>query len=328
MSGMLDHGDSWVHQGAPLVDVLLATYNGARFVEAQLESLANQTFTNIRVLVSDDGSDDATVSIVHGFAQRMGDGFIKWIRSPSRGRGPTQNFEALMAASLADGSARWLLFCDQDDVWLPHKVECFARAMAMLEGDDEKQPCLVHSDLRVVDAQLRTIVPSFVSQQHIDPAATSLSVQLSVNHVTGCAMMINRALLAMALPLPKQVVMHDWWCALISCVGRRYFIADQLVLYRQHGANQVGARSRKLKDRLLRLSRDGKATWQRVRWLGRGTLAQAQALQERFRLLGVDDAPVAEYLRWRGLRIWQRMTSYRRYYKGPALDNLCRLLLW
>lgn len=312
----------------PLVDILLATYNGARYVQAQLDSLFAQTHANFRLLVSDDGSTDATVAIIREFARRQESGRLRWVPNPGAGRGPARNFETLMAASLADGAARWALFCDQDDVWLPGKIECLVQAMTALEGGDDALPCLVHSDLRVVDEHLDTIADSFIRQQRIEVSAMSLPVLLGVNHVTGCAMMVNRALLALALPLPPEAVMHDWWCALLSCQGRRRFVPDPLVLYRQHGANQVGAKSRTTGNRVLRALCEGPQTLRRVRWLGRKTLAQAQALRQRLRERGLDGSRIDDYLRWRGLSVWKRLADYRNYYKGPELDNLCRLLLW
>jgi glycosyltransferase involved in cell wall biosynthesis len=312
-----------------LVDILLATYNGAAYLQAQLDSLAAQTYANFRLLVSDDGSTEATVEIIQEFAKRREAGQVVWVRNPHPGRGPACNFEVLMKASSAQGAARWVMFCDQDDVWLPCKIERLAQAMAQLERSGETVPCLAHSDLCVVDAHLRTIAPSFARQQRIDAASMRLSELLSINCVTGCALMLNRALLALALPLPAGVVMHDWWCALLSCQGRRHFVPEPLVLYRQHGANQVGARSRLARDRALRILREGPAIVKRVRRLGRDTLAQAQALQERLNERGSDEPHVKEYLRWRSQSFWRRLAEYRRYYNsGPELDRLCRLLLW
>jgi len=202
---------------------------------------------------------------------------------------------------------------------------------AMIEIDDpenDEVPCLVHCDLRVVDVNLQTIADSFMRQQAIEVRAMHLHTLLSVNHVTGCAMMINRVLLSRALPIPEQAVMHDWWCALLSEPQRRCFVEDPLVLYRQHGGNQLGARSRALGARVRRLLRDGPQSMRRVCWLGRATVAQAQALQYRQREVGLDDSVVASYLRWRGLPRWRQLLNYRAMYPGPELDRLCRLLLW
>jgi glycosyltransferase involved in cell wall biosynthesis len=313
---------------APLIDVLLATYNGAKFLHEQLESLCAQSYRNFRLLVSDDGSSDTTLAIVESFAVRLPAGCLRWVENSHRGGGAVRNFEALMNASRGDGLARWVVFCDQDDVWLQQKLERLAQEMKLLESEEPNIPCLVHTDLRVVNEQLQTIAPSFVEQQGIDTERVSLATLLSVNCVTGCAMMVNRALLAIALPIPQEAVMHDWWCALISSTGRRSFIAEPLVLYRQHGANQIGAKGRTFGDRIGRALRDGGATLRRVMSLGKATFRQAIALQVRLGDTGHPIAEVEKYLRWRAQPLWRRLLSSRCYYQGPALDNLCRLLLW
>jgi glycosyltransferase involved in cell wall biosynthesis len=312
----------------PLIDVLLATYNGERFLSEQLESLCAQSYRNFRLLVSDDGSCDATLAIVESFAAKLPSGCVRWVENPHRGCGPARNFEVLMSASRGDALANWVAFCDQDDVWLHQKLERLAEEMGLLEAEDPNIPCLVHTDLRVVDDQLCTIAPSFVVQQGIDIEKVSLPTLLSVNCVTGCAMMVNRALLDIALPIPRDVVMHDWWCALLSCAGRRSFIAESLVLYRQHGGNQIGAKGRSLNDRFGRALRDGKATLRRVIALGGATVRQATALEIRLRDSGRPATDVETYLRWRSRPLWARVLSSRCYYQGPTLDNLCRLLLW
>ncbi|WP_243457513.1 glycosyltransferase family 2 protein [Ottowia testudinis] len=313
---------------APLIDVLLATYNGARYLAPQLDSLLGQTHQHFRLLVSDDGSTDATLDILHGYRAAFGERLVL-LPNPSTGAGVVRNFERLMHASLADGQARWAASCDQDDVWLPGKLAAQGAEMQRIESQAGAQtPCLVHGDLTVVNERLQVISPSFAAYQRTDPAAATALSLLSVNQVTGCAMMVNRTLLRMALPLPPEAIMHDWWCALISGSGRRSYLPRPLLLYRQHGANQVGARDRGLRSRLLRLGRDGAGVALRVRRLGQGTQAQAQALQQRLRALGLDDAYVARYLAWRKMPLPRRLAAYRNYYVGPELDRLSRCLLW
>ena len=141
-------------------------------------------------------------------------------------------------------------------------------------------------------------------------------------------MMVNRTLLQIALPLPRETIMHDWWCGLVSGSGRRRFVPAPLILYRQHGANQVGAKDRSLKTRLLRLLTNGAGIVGRVRVLGGATYLQAQALQLRLRAVGLDGGYVSEYLAWRGRPFWVRMVGYRQYYVGPELDRISRCLLW
>ena len=313
-------------QPAP-VDILLATYNGARYLAPQLDSLLAQTHSHFRLLVSDDGSRDDTLAILHRYQSAFGGRMV--LLPAQRSGGVLSNFGRLMQASAEDGVASHIAFCDQDDVWLPEKT---ARLLAAVQGMENLRgtavPCLAHSDLTVVDRDLQVFSPSFAAYQRIAPPDIHRLTLLSVNQVTGCATLINRALLQLALPLPPQAVMHDWWLALLAGSGARQWVAQPLILYRQHGRNQLGARDRSLPSRLARLMRDGGGVVKRVRQLGRGTAAQAQALQQRLDQRGLDGAYVAEYLAWRRRSLARRALDYRTYYVGPELDRLSRLLLW
>lgn len=316
------------HQSAEWVDVLLATYNGSKYLVEQLESILAQTYPNVRILISDDGSTDATMEILRQYHARWGTRLVL-LPNPSAGKGVIRNFENLMLASLDDGLASWVVFSDQDDVWYPEKIAVTLSEMRRTEGSDGRNtPCLVHSDLVVVDEELAVLSPSFARYQRMMPGACSPLSLLSVNQVTGCTMMVNRALLQMALPLPTETIMHDWWCALISGSGRRSFIDTPLMLYRQHGANQVGAKDRGLTTRLLRMCSNGPGIVRRVKALGHATYRQALALQRRLREHNADEAYVSEYLAWRSRPLWRRLAGYRHYYVGPELDRLSRFLLW
>lgn len=311
-----------------LVDLLLATYNGSRYLEDQLNSILAQTHQNFRLLVSDDGSSDETLLILEKFKDKFS-GRLIVLPNLAPGGGVVRNFEKLMLASLSDGIANWIAFCDQDDFWRPEKIEVSLAEIRRIEGNDgDRVPCLVHSDLVVVDEKLMVICPSFAKYQLFNPRECSSLTLLSVNQVTGCAMMVNRTLLKMALPLPDQAIMHDWWCALISGGGRRSFIDTPLIFYRQHGANQIGAKDRRLHNRWLRFRNDAYGVLGRVRELGRVTYSQAVALQERFGSLGLNSDYIISYISWRRRGLLCRLLSYRKYYSGPELDRLSRLFLW
>jgi len=310
---------------SPRIDILLATYNGANYLAAQLDSLLAQTHQNWRLLVSDDGSTDGTLDIIESYRQCLGERLILK-PNPAPGRGVTGNFAHLMQVSWHDAWAQQAAFCDQDDVWLPYKLEtCLTRLQALAADAPANTPCMVHADLTVVDAQLRTIHPSFVQHQRFDLAHSTALTLLSINHATGCAMLVNRALLQAALPLPPQAIMHDWWCALLA--ERAAFIPQALLLYRQHGSNQLGAKGRTLRQRLVRVAVDAPGVLRRVRALGQATHVQALALRERLHTLGRYCGHVDNYLAWRALPLWRRVTG-QRYYAGPFLDRCSRVLFW
>ena len=168
------------------VTILLATYNGARHLPAQLDSLLSQTFTGWRLLVRDDGSTDATPAILADYSARFPDR-ITVLPDDGHRLGPSANFAALMAAADAD----YLMFCDQDDVWLPEKIGRTMAAMRDLEARHGRDlPLLVHTDLTVTDGQLATVAPSLWRYQHTDPALSGrLNRVLVQNYATGCTLL-------------------------------------------------------------------------------------------------------------------------------------------
>lgn len=237
---MAGHGDgqaSW-NVAATDVSVALCTFNGALYLQEQLDSLLRQTSPPTELVLSDDGSSDASVSIVTEFAKAVG---IKLVVAPAHTRlGFTQNFS--LALSLC--STQYVALSDQDDVWLPGKL---ATALAAMHEGEAKYgtscPLLVHTDLTVVSADLHTISSSFMRSEGLCSPAPhdALTILLTQNFVTGCTILVNRPLLECALPIPKEAVVHDWWLALVaaSC-GHILYLDRPTVMYRQHGSNAIG----------------------------------------------------------------------------------------
>jgi hypothetical protein len=222
------------------VAIVMATYNGGAHVPEQVRSLLAQDVREWRLLVRDDGSTDDTRERVESFARE--DSRITLLPAGER-LGPAGNFGALCEHAVRAG-AEYVFPCDQDDVWNPTKMSLALGLMRRLESEHGKSTALlVHSDLEVVDASLAAIAPSFLRFQGIAHIPTEpLKVLLVQNFVTGCASLLNRALLDLALPLPPLAIMHDWWLALCAAAGGRIdFVDAATIQYRQHGANQIGA---------------------------------------------------------------------------------------
>ena len=225
------------------VAILLATYNGERFIEEQLDSLMNQTQKPDLIIISDDHSSDGTWDILQRWRAKYMD--VIEIHKNTTGRhGHVGNFSYL--CELAKKSdCDYFLFCDQDDVWLKEKSQLLLSECIEQEALHSPDfPILVHSDLIVVDEQLNEIAPSFFKYQGL-PLASVLSFPkfLIQNNVTGCASLINRALLEKATPLPNEVMVHDWWFALVAkAEGSLCFFDKALIKYRQHGGNAIGAK--------------------------------------------------------------------------------------
>jgi glycosyltransferase involved in cell wall biosynthesis len=199
-----------------MISVCMTTFNGERYVREQLSSIL-QSPTVGEVLVADDGSTDRTRELVSGIADER----VKLLDGP--GAGPVRNFEFVLGR--AQGSHVFL--ADQDDIWLPAKVE---RMMAALAHAD-----LAVCDCTVVDADLHELHASFFA---LHRSKGGLLANLARNRFLGCCMAFRRGVLAHALPFPPKVAMHDWWLGLVAeSFGSVAFIPEQLMLYRRHGGN-------------------------------------------------------------------------------------------
>lgn len=247
---------------------------GERFLPQQLDSLLEQTLLDWHILARDDGSSDATLQILDSFAQ-ANPGRLRLIQDTEQGLGARGNFSRLLGYS----TAPYVMFCDQDDIWLPNKIEVTLAKMKALEakyGSDT--PLLVYTDLKVVDAGLSEIAPSFWQYQNLDPSANGLNRLLVQIVATGCTVMINAPLRQLANPIPVQAVMHDWWLALVAaCFGKLDYVAEPTILYRQHGQNDTGAKRFNL-EYILNKARDV----ERIRKVNRASQQQAEAFLARF----------------------------------------------
>jgi len=219
------------------IDVVCATYNGVRHLAAFMESLRAQEDAVWRVWFRDDGSDDGTQDLLREFAST--DARVQ-VFEDGRGRlGVTHSFGALLQHVASN--AQYVMCADQDDVWMPHKMRISMARMSEAEAR-RAGPVLVHTDLRVVDRELHPVADSFWALTHLRPEPATVPRVVLQGLVTGATVLVNRALLERALPVPTEAVMHDWWMAAVavSC-GVIETIHEPTVLYRQHGANVVGA---------------------------------------------------------------------------------------
>lgn len=227
-----------VPANAPLIDIALATYQGERFLSDQISSILNQSHQNIHLWIRDDGSKDNTLALLYQKKQEHPD---KITLLPSNTNlGIPGNFSTLLESTTAD----YIMLSDQDDVWLPEKIATTLHRMHEMEKQYGKShPLLVHTDLHVVDQSLNQIHPSFWTYTQLFPQkGHPLHRLLMQNVVTGCTVMMNRALLNLALPIPSECVMHDWWIGVVAAaLGHIGIVNEPTLLYRQHNSNILGA---------------------------------------------------------------------------------------
>ena len=256
-----------------MVTVLLAVYNGEKYLSAQIESILCQTEQNFKIIIRDDGSRDNSPAIIKEYAEKYPDK-ISVMKGTPTGSAAT-NFATMLEVCDDD----YIMFCDQDDVWLPFKIEKTLAAMKSAEGDNKNIPVLVHGDLSVVDEKLNITAPSFFKFQRLYQQNVSFPHLLVQNYVTGCTVMINRALKQKCGSVPENCAMHDWWLALIAQLfGKIVCINEPLMLYRQHTDNQVGAKA----SYGFALIRRKLATLGEVKKNYQATYTQAEILKTRY----------------------------------------------
>lgn len=223
----------------PEIDILLATYNGEKYIAEQIESLQKQTFTNWRLLVSDDGSTDSTTEIVRAFQRN--DSRIEFAPSHDATGSASNNFLYLLDKS----TAPYVMFCDQDDVWLPEKISKTYVTMIAAE-DDSTLPVAVYTDSTLADDSLDVIEESFASTLSFKPSGYTLCKALVRNICQGSTMMLNRALAERvnSAALSMCFELHDYKAAVIALAeGRLVCLDEATLLYRQHSGNVVGAQA-------------------------------------------------------------------------------------
>jgi glycosyltransferase involved in cell wall biosynthesis len=225
----------------PKISIALCTYNGEKYLKEQLDSFLRQKLLPYEIVVCDDVSTDSTVEILEDFSRTAP--FPVRIYRNDHNIGLNKNFSK--AASLCTGD--YVAFSDQDDIWLPDRLDvCFHK---MNEAELEYGvdiPLLVYSDLSIIDSEGHYLGPSFMRHQnmwHSDP--DPLRRLLAQNTVSGSTSLCNKILMQDCLPFPEVVTNHDGWFSLVaaSC-GKIIFIPEVLVLYRKHGSNVVGASPR------------------------------------------------------------------------------------
>lgn len=225
----------------PAILICMATYNGAEYLEQQLESLCRQTYQDFLLFVHDDASTDGTMEILKDW-EKNGKLNMVLLDDGLCFHNSSRNFVHLLSeAEKRWGEFSYYMFCDQDDVWKDDKIAVTLKRMRQAEKK-YNQPILVHTDMEVADANLHSIAPSYLQYRSINPHITALNRLLIQNVATGCTMMWNRKMNRILQWEKTEPAMHDWWISVTAeLFGRIVFLNRATILYRQHGGNVVGA---------------------------------------------------------------------------------------
>ena len=221
------------------VDILMATYNGEKYLKEQIESIINQSYDNWTLLIRDDKSKDNTVSIIEEYERK--DSRIKLLRDKKANLGFVKNFEEL----LNNSQKEFIMFSDQDDYWEKDKIKNYIEILKKNESL-LKKPLLIHSNSFVCDKDLKIIKQKFINSVVAREKDTNSYFFSYI--VQGSTVMINKRMKEISIPFLKAVTLHDRYFHLLAeFFGNRIFIDKTHTKYRQHADNKIGAKGNILK---------------------------------------------------------------------------------
>lgn len=226
------------------ISVVMAAFNGEKYLREQLESIIKQTLKPDEVIVTDDKSTDATVKILEQYKL---DHQVKLFVNKDR-LGLIENFKHAVSKAK---QGNYVALSDQDDVWLPDKLEKSAKALESIEQVDG--PCMVHSDLLYLDAEDKVISTSFRKTLGQHKYTQNLQTLLFGNFVNGCTSLFNSVLKEQFLTMPNQIALnHDGWIALLAFTfGEVAYLNEPLVRYRKHDNNASIDNSKQINNRFI-----------------------------------------------------------------------------
>ena len=229
-------------QEQSVIEILMATYNGAAFLGEQVDSILAQTDGGWHLTISDDGSEDNTADLIDAYVKKYPQKIARYCSGKRFGNAKDHFLHLMKEVS----GAQWMLLCDQDDVWLPNKTEQFRKAIRKAEAQYGKdRPLLIFCDQIPADENLKPLDDSLAHYQKQYTKSFDFRSILMQNVVTGGAMAVNRPLVKMAGAYEKstRMLMHDWWMAAVAArFGKIVYIDEPLGYYRQHENNAVGAK--------------------------------------------------------------------------------------
>lgn len=214
----------------------MATYNGEKYIEEQIESIVAQSFSDWTLYIRDDGSDDQTIAIIKRLSKL--DDRIVLLHDDEQHLGPMRSFMKLL--QMVD--ARLYMFSDQDDFWLKDKIKISVEAYNNTSNNDSI-PCIVHTDVSVVDAQLNVRVPSRWHEINLYPDELKRYEFIAqCCYTQGSTMLFNKKAKELSLPVKEYAPMHDWWVS-TRCIrngGKVVSVYTPTLFYRQHDSNVLG----------------------------------------------------------------------------------------
>lgn len=234
------------------ITIVIATYNGERFLEEQFLSIVGSIgFDDLveEIIIRDDGSTDDTLKIINTLSEKYS--ILKTIRDSDKGSGAKDNF----SKALGHIRSPFAMTCDQDDIWMSNKIaDSFYKIKELYQSSPV---CFAFSDVEVVNDKLETLFPSFLIINNMKKNDLTLEKLMVNNFAPGCSSIFSKELLDISLPIPDDAIMHDWWLILNAALhGSVGFIDNSLMKYRQHGSNAIGYKNKSFFEKFKNLSKE------------------------------------------------------------------------
>lgn len=219
----------------PEVQILMSTYNGAPFLDQQIQSILSQTHSQWELLIRDDGSTDNTIEHIKLYVEK----YPEKIRYIKNGPGGGSSISFMGMLDLVE--APYCMFCDQDDIWVPDKIQVSLEEIKKLEKEDPIG--LVFTDMEVVSEDLKHKLGSFLRLQKLNPKWIKNSNNvLAQSMAAGCTMMFTWHLIKILKPIKAPLFQHDHWVLInASIYGNVSYLDRKTVMYRQHSHNTIGS---------------------------------------------------------------------------------------
>ena len=219
-----------------MIDIILPTYNGEKYISQQIDSIINQTYSDWKLIIRDDGSTDNTIKIINRYIKDYPKKII--LIKDNLGNLGTSGSNNILIQYV---SSNYFMFCDQDDIWEYNKIEESLREMQIIERLNPNIPILICSDASCIDTNNIIINHSFFKSQKFINTTNSAHKLLALNIVQGSTALMNYNVIKTIQYIPKGIY-HDWWTAVnVAYYGKISYISKPLLKYRQHNNNVVGA---------------------------------------------------------------------------------------
>lgn len=222
-----------------MIEILLPVYNGEKYLREQIDSILNQTEQDWVLKIRNDGSKDNSQEIISEYCKKYPSKIIQ-ITSPTENVGLVESINILQKAA---PHGDYVMFADQDDVWLPNKIAISLTTLRDLEDSKPEVPVMICSDVKCVDKDLNLLNESFfISQKFPTDILGDVNKMAALNIIQGCTIMINKSASEHIFPMPLIMSIHDMWIGLICAhFGKVKYIETPLMLYRQHASNVAGS---------------------------------------------------------------------------------------